>query len=199
MSVSNVLAQSRAEEVVEILAIREFLADGGFGQRHPAAPEELEQFGRLAGIWEATQEMRRQDGSWAVVGPALWTWRYTLGGFAVQDLWYQAEEELPSYLGNLKRDYLLSALRTIDVRSQTWKIAWTANGMGQVPGDDFGTMEAKWDGTQMVLTAPPNDFGLQRVTFHDIRADSFSWLSEFSRDGGESWQAVMRVTAKRLR
>ncbi len=193
------LAQSRLDAVTQIPTIREFLADGGFGERHPAAPIELEQFGRLAGIWKGTQEMRRQDGTWAVVGPAIWTWCYTLGGFAVQDLWYQAEDELPAYLGDLGHDYLPSALRTFDVRTQKWRIAWTANGMGRTPGDDFGTMEATWDGDEMVLTGPPNDYGLQRVRFADILPDSFTWISEFSGDDGETWMAVMRVTATRLR
>lgn len=199
LSPSTVFSQSRVEQVLQIPVIREFLADGGFGERHPTAPQELEQFGRLAGIWEAIQEMRRLDGSWVVAGPALWTWRYTLGGFAVQDLWYQAQDELPAYLGSLQHDYLLTALRTFDVRSQRWKIAWTANGMGQTPGDDFGTMEAVWNGTEFVLTSPPDDYGIQRVRFTDIRPDSFSWVSEFSQDAGETWQAVMRVKATRLR
>lgn len=191
------LAQSADAAALTIPPIRDFLAVGGFGNRHPRAPAELEQFGRLAGIWECTQEMRRQDGSWATVGTALWVWRYALGGFAIQDLWYQSEDSLPSYLGDLGHDYLLSGLRTYDVRTGKWKIAWTANGMGQTPGDDFGLLEAEWDGARMVLTSPPGEYGLQRVTFHDIEPNSFTWVSEFSRDGGATWMAVMRVSARR--
>ena len=195
----SVAAQARTVPPLELPVIHDFLSDGGFGKRHPDAPEELEQFGQLVGVWRAEQEMRCQDGGWTVVGPAIWTWRYALGGFAVQDLWYQAEAELPEYLGDLRRDYLLSAVRTYDVRSKAWKVAWMANGLGQAPGDDFGTMEAAWEEDRLVMRAPPNDYGLQRVTFMDITADTFLWLSEFSRDEGRTWQAIMKVRARRVR
>ena len=50
------------------------------------------------------------------MAPALWVWKYSLGGFAVQDLWYQPEDGLPVYLADLGHDYALTALRVYDAR-----------------------------------------------------------------------------------
>jgi len=190
--------QESADEALRIPAISDFLPDGEFGNRNPRAPVDLEHFGQLSGVWSAEQEMRSADGSWRVVGEALWVWRWGLSGFVVRDLWFQAEKKLPAYLGNLGRDYLLTGLRTFDVETDSWNVAWTANGMGQTPGNDFGTMVAEWQGDRMVMTSPPDYFGVQRVTFSDFTDNSFLWVSEFSSDEGQNWQAVMRVRASRL-
>lgn len=187
-----------ARQALEIPVIREFLGGGRYGARHPAAPTQLEQFGQLVGLWRTEQEVRRRDSSWADAGPGLWAWRYTAGGFAVQDLWLQAGAELPEYLGELERDYLVTALRTYDVRRAGWHIAWAANGFGQTPGQDQGTSTATWEDGRIVMVAPPSDFGLQRITFRDITADSFLWVSEVSQDDGRTWHAFMRIRATRI-
>ena len=49
------------------------------------------------------------------------------------------------------------------------------------------------------MLSPEEGGGRQRITFHEITDDSFRWLSEFTMDGGATWQAVMRVEARRLR
>ncbi len=183
----------------EIPVIKRFLADTGFGAMSPRAPSRIDEFGRLAGIWMAEQEVLQEDGTWVEGEPALWVWKYTLGGFAVQDLWFQSRDRLPDYLGDLDRDYLLSSIRIFDVREERWKVAWMANGAAQAPGKDFGTMEATAQDDRLVMTGPPGDYGLQRVVFSDITSDSFRWSSEYSRDGGATWTTVMRVVARRYR
>jgi hypothetical protein len=175
--------------------VRNFLAAGGLGSAHAQAPEELAQFGRLVGIWDAQQEVRAADGSWVPGAPALWVWKYTLGGFATQDLWLHTTENLPSYLASLGRPYMLTGLRIFEVSSGQWRVAWAANGAGQSPGADFGTFDAPARDNDMVLE-DESSFGKQRVTFSDITDDSFVWTSEYSRDG-DTWMAVMRVTASR--
>lgn len=184
---------------MEIPAIRGFLVDGGFGEPSPEAPAALDAFGRLAGIWLATQEVLKRDGTWVEGEPSLWIWTYALGGYAVRDLWYQARDRLPDYLGDLGRDYLLTSTRIYDPRDERWKIAWTANGAGETPGKDFGTMEATESEGRIVLTSPPGEYGLQRVTFSEITPDSFRWASAYSQDDGGTWTTVMRVRARRYR
>ncbi|MBT8335641.1 MAG: hypothetical protein KJO11_03490 [Gemmatimonadetes bacterium] len=196
--VSPAAAQTPFGDPMAILAVRDFLPLDGFGERHPDAPAELDQFGQLAGIWTGQQEMRTQDGGWMEVGPALWAWRYALGGFAVRDLWFQAADQLPAYLGNLGRDYLLSGTRIYSPASNRWEIAWIANGLSQAPGQDFGIFQATWEDDRIVMTSPEGA-SPQRVTFSDFTPDSFLWTSEFSQDGGQSWIAVMRVRATRVR
>ena len=69
--------------------------------------------------------------------------------------------------------------------------AWT-------PGLDVGTFEASSDDGRLVMTSPgSSEMGEQRVVFSEIDENSFLWESEFSSDGGETWQTVMRVKAKR--
>ncbi len=191
-------AQTPFGDPMEIPVIRDFLPASGLGERHPDAPVELEQFGQLAGIWIGEQEMRRPDGSWMVAGPSLWVWRYALGGFAVRDLWFQAADQLPVYLGDLGRDYLLSGTRIYSPASSRWEIAWTANGLAQTPGQDFGTFHATWEDDRIVMTSPAGG-NPQRVIFSDFTPDSFLWTSEFSPDGGETWMEFMRVRATRYR
>lgn len=186
-------------EPMEIAEVRRFMADGGFGEPAPGAPEVAAGFGRLTGMWLATQEVLQQDGTWVQGEPALWTWKYALGGFAVQDLWLQHRDHVPEYLGELDRHYLLGGLRVYDVSAGKWKVAWAANGGGQAIGADFGTMEASDENGRIVMMSPPGQYGLQRVIFHDITKDRFRWVSEYSQDDGETWTAVMRVEARRIR
>jgi hypothetical protein len=172
---------------------------GGFGQMHAKAPAELEQFGQLVGVWDVEAELRGHGGAWSKSAPGVWAWKYAIDGFAVQDLWYQNAEELPAYMSKLGRDYLLTANRVYDVANQKWQVAWMANGAGKVMGADFGTFTAVLEDGNIVMSSPPEDteFGLQRVIFSDITADSFTWTSEYSTDEGETWNAVMRMHAKR--
>ena len=37
----------------------------------------------------------------------------------------------------------------------------------------------------------------ERWVFSDVRADSFRWRAEESRDGGRSWAVTQRVVARR--
>ena len=167
---------------------------------HDEAPAELEQFGRLVGLWNVEQEMRRMDGEWMAGSPGVWVWKYTIDGFAVNDLWYQSGDNLPVYMANLKRDYLLTAMRIYDVGSKKWQIAWMANGAGKTPGADFGTFEAALIDDEIVMTSPPGagDFGFQRVIFYEISDNSFRWRSDYSNDKGETWNTVMRMLATRI-
>jgi hypothetical protein len=179
--------------------LRSFVGEG-YGVAHPDAPPELAQFGQLVGLWHADAEMRRQDGGWVKSAPGTWAWKYVLGGFAVSDLFYQGVDELPAYMANLGRDYLLTANRIYDVRQKKWQVAWMANGAGEVPGADYGTFTAVWTDNQLVMSSPPADgaFGLQRVVFHDFSTDSFRWKSEYSTDEGKTWNTVMRIQATRI-
>ena len=177
--------------------IRSFLANAP--QRpHDKAPKETSQFGRLVGLWAVETEMAGADGSWVATAPGLWAWRYTLDGFAVQDLWFQPKERLPRYMSKLGRDYLLMSNRIFDGKQQRWAVHWMANGAGTVMGADTGSFTATSQGDHIVMEAPPSAYGLQRVIFSQIGADSFRWSSEYSQDQGKTWRAVMRMRARRM-
>ena len=185
----------KVENVISMPEVRGFLGAERLGKAHPEAPAELAQFGRLVGIWKTETEMRAQDGSWVRTEPAVWVWKYTLGGFATQDLWIQPKDHLPGYLKSLGRTYLLTSLRVFEPSSSRWQIAWAANGAGQGAGQDFGTFTAVAQGGDMVLTGS-SSYGKQRITFSEITDSSFMWTSEYSPAEGE-WMAVMKVRAQR--
>lgn len=189
-------ATAAATDPAGIPTIRAFVGDG-FGARNPEAPVETEQFGRLAGLWTVEAEMADMAGNWVPSAPGVWAWKYALDGFAVRDLFYQSADNLPPYMAKLGRDYLLTASRIYDVASQRWQVAWMANGAGQAMGADFGTFTAVLEDGAIVMTSEPGAFGIQRVVFHDLGADSFRWKSEYSMDGGNSWRTVMRMLAHR--
>ncbi len=192
-------AQQSVDELLTIPTLQQF-AGGGLGAAAEGAPPELEQFGQLVGFWHVDQEMRRQDGSWMSTAPGVWVWKYALGGYAVQDLWFQSVDNLPIYMAELGHDYALTGLRTYDAPSGGWNIAWAANTGGSGPGADFGMLTGVLEAGDLVLSSPAEgDMPPQRIVFSDIEADSFVWTSSFSRDGGETWMDVMRVTARRLR
>ena len=111
-------AQEAAIDPGTIPAIREFLGQGP-GARHEKAPAETEQFGRLAGLWTVETEMAGPTGELMKSAPGVWAWKYALDGFAVRDLWYQSADNLPPYMANLGRDYLLTANRIYDVASKS--------------------------------------------------------------------------------
>jgi hypothetical protein len=183
-----------------IPAIQAFLGSEAGATAHEQAPPQLQQFGRLAGLWRTEQEMRMPNGPWTRVASGYWAWKVTLGGFAIADLWYQGSDQLPPYMQSFGREYLLSSIRTFDVRAGDWKVAWMSNGAGKSPGDDFGTFTASADGDRLVMLSPSDPvYGTQRVVFSDFEADAFTWLSEYTTDDGATWTQVMRVKAERVR
>ncbi len=189
-------SDSSLDELLEIPAIKTFMA-GGVGELHDEAPEQTLQFGQLVGLWRVEVEMRTQKGEWVASAPGVWAWKYSLGGFAVSDLFYQSADQLPSYMSTLGRDYLLSANRIFEAGSGTWRVAWMANGAGQVMGADYGTFAAEMTEGELVMSSEGGGFGMQRVVFSDLSESSFRWESQYSQDGGKTWNAVMRMVATR--
>ena len=147
------------------------------------APEGLAQFGRLVGTWECTSEQRQQDGSFAA-GPntASWTWFYTLGGKAVQDIWEPAQGAVGTNL------------RIYDAASDSWEIQWATGAVGH-----FERITAKADGDKVVMHGEVDATAAlpahrRRITFFDISADAFEWKYEATKPGGDSgWTEYSRL------
>ena len=195
-ALAGAAAEEGGADPAAIPTIRQFLGDG-VGARHPKAPPETEQFGRLVGVWTVEAEMAGPAGDWVPSAPGIWAWKYAIDGFAVRDLFYQSADDLPPYMATLGRDYLLTVNRIYDVANKTWQVAWMANGAGSVMGADFGPFTATLENGDIVMLSPPTGFGLQRVVFHEISDDSFRWKSDYSMDQGKSWRTVMRMHARR--
>lgn len=183
--------------------ISDFISDNSeypFGRLHPDAPPETEQFGQLVGVWEC-MNVANVNGQWIAGWPATWVWKYILDGFAVQDLWFQAEENLPPPSANLGHDLAGTNVRIYLPARQKWEIAWFVNSKN-ANGQSNSTLyiEAEYKDGQIIMH-PKNQSGdrIRRIVFHNITQDSFDWKSEISEDGGETWQAQFKIEAKRLR
>ena len=74
-------ASGESDDPMSIPAIKSFVGQG-FGARNGNAPAQIDEFGRLAGVWSVAVELRRQDGSWMESAPSIWAWKYVIDGFA---------------------------------------------------------------------------------------------------------------------
>jgi len=200
---SNISYLRNPESLMESTVINDFISknsDSPFGKLNRKAPKETEQFGQLAGVWQCTN-FAFVNGQWFSGWPAIWVWKYVLDGFAVQDLWFQKEENLPPPSVSLHRDYSGTNMRIYDTAKEKWEIMWFHNGLNS-KGTPNGTsqFEAEFMDGQIIMTPKnPGSGPLRRIVFHNITADSFDWESETSEDEGETWKPKFRIEGKRIR
>jgi len=200
---SNISYLRNPESLMESTVISDFISensDSPFGKLNPKAPKETEEFGQLAGVWQCTN-FAFVNGQWFSGWPATWVWKYVLDGFAVQDLWFQKEENLPPPRVSLHRDYSGTNMRIYDTAKEKWEIMWFHNGLNS-KGTPNGTsqFEAEFMDDQIIMTPKnPGSGTLRRIVFHNITADSFDWKSETSEDEGETWKPRFRIEGKRSR
>lgn len=184
------------ESARESTVISDFIsnnADAPFGKIHPEAPPETKQFGQLAGVWQCTN-FAYVNGQWFSGWPATWVWKYSLDGFAVQDLWFQKREDLPP-TSTLNRAVAGTNIRIYNPQKKKWEIAWFTNG-----SNSMSRLEAEFKNNEIVMTPlPVEGKPLRRIVFYEIAKDSFQWRSERSADGGETWSANFRIEGKRIR
>jgi hypothetical protein len=146
--------------------------DRTFGELSPEAPPETGQWGQLAGAWDCTIRSIGSDGI-ARESNAVWTWRYILGGHAVQDVYVGLNEAgEPSFRG--------TGLRVYNPWKGLWEITWAASSGPNQDGDSFSTYVATYELDQIVMRYADGD-STWRTTFHDIEEDAFEWRNEPSR------------------
>lgn len=153
-----------------------------------AAPPELAEFGRLVGVWSCVGERRQADGTFKGSGEAsTWTWFYTLGGRAVQDIFE------PAGGGPVGTN-----LRIYDPETKSWEIRWVTGALNY-----FERITAKARGDDIVMRGevtrskqfPPH---ARKITFSAITGESFDWTYEATKPGGDSgWQVAARMRCTR--
>lgn len=146
------------------------------------------QFGRLLGEWDIRDESLQADGTWLVGRGASWTWRTILNGSAIQDDWIAPplNIEVPAS----KRSYGTN-IRIYNKEKSRWEMAWASNLGGKID-----TFTATSDGERVVMR------GLYagadtRITFFDVKPDSFSWKMEQRKDRNTPWREVYRIFGTR--
>ena len=179
--------------------IEDFLSNpkAPFGKLNPKAAQETEQWGQLAGVWECEQ-FALVNGQWFSGWPATWVFKYVLDGFAVQDLWFQKEIDLPPPLANLGRDYAGTNLRIYDPLLKKWRVAWFQNNPA-VSGtaNAMQTFEAEFKDGEIVMVPTPQRTPQTRIVFHNITESSFDWRTETSEDG-ETWTTTFKIKGRRV-
>lgn len=151
------------------------------------APAQVrEDFGRLVGAWSCQSEARQPDGTFkAAPGLARWTFFYTLGGLAVGDLFEPAATTGAAKGINL---------RVYDPEAERWVLAWTTPQLAR-----FDHYTARREGEALVMRGDVAAKGQfpdhsARITFDELRDDSFEWRYEATTPGADGpWQTFSRI------
>ncbi len=163
-----------------------------YGQPNPNAPEELSQFAFLIGSWRCDIRVKGSSGSFET-HQAIWTARYILDGYAIAD---EYRETTPD--GQLVR--FGATYRSYDSERDTWVMKWhdalTSTWIDLGPAE-LGGIQA--DGNSVTFKHRVPHDGLIRCTFSNISEKHFTWLGEFSSDGGGTWDDVMEIQAFRVK
>lgn len=160
--------------------VRRFIS-GGFGQAAPKAPAENRFFTALVGLWRC--RFKFDDGYGF---PATWAFKHSVGGYAVEHLYFQAEKDLVPPFKDLKRDYESVALTFYEPSSKTWRFLSAAN----VPSADARSGQVT-DG-RLIFVAPD---GKERDSFGAVTADSFDWKQEAA--AGSGWELNAHIVCDR--
>ena len=154
----------------------------------PVRPQRMHLFGQFVGTWKAEcRFLDEESGAWSEFAYD-WTFAYTLGGRAVQDVLVAPSASDPAVLETKG-----STVRVYDPVLGAWRVSW----FGAV-ANDFCTLVAtdhrdgiRQDGTQ-------TDGRPIRWNFSEISEDSFMWDGWVSDDEGRTWWLEQHMDATRV-
>ncbi len=150
-----------------------------YGDRHEAAPEELDLFSFLIGKWEGSGRTRLADGTIAEYDGLLWIGRYALDGMAIID-------ELHGPLPDGGRAFGIT-LRYFDRDSDGWIVEFlnvSNSFIRRQVNPRSGAVEK--DGSTVVVTSV-SDASMSKEFYRVIDDDSFVYSIDLSNDGGQTW------------
>jgi len=160
-----------------------------YGTPNPDAPKETIQFGQLAGKWAVTSFDSIPNEGWHE-SKATWVYKYTLNGFAVEDIWYEKFSDNTNNTKSLGRDFTGKNIRIFNPRSGQWNITWFENGSNTM----MAIITAKAHENGNIIMLSPNKSA--EITFYDITNNSFRWKSEILVAGKRIVNS--RMTAQRI-
>lgn len=139
-----------------------------YGEPHPDAPAELQQFDFLIGDFSRRDRRRNPDGSWQEWVAGEWNARYFMNGFGIID------ETLEYETGRVTTN-----IRIFDPASEQWKVTWLSF-------PDYGTLTAEGgletgpEGESIVLVTTESK---DRLVFTDITENGYVWTLFITIDG----------------
>jgi hypothetical protein len=155
------------------------LAITAYGDRHEAAPVELDLFSFLIGKWEGSGKTRLADGTIAEYDGLVWIGRYALDGMAIID-------ELHAPLPGGGRGLGIT-LRHFDPDDGNWVVEFlnvSNSFIRRQVNARSGAVEK--DGSTVVVTSV-SDQSISREYYRVIDGDSFVYTIDLSSDGGGTW------------
>jgi hypothetical protein len=143
---------------------------------NPSMGDEAQTFDRLVGTWDADFTFYRDDGTvFHKKGELLFGW--IMDGRAIQDLWigYPTEDQKERTIG--------TTIRFFDTALKQWRVVFVNPQFNYVVSTQGGR-----EGGRIVLRGLDSDGLPIRWTFSEMKAASFHWQGEKSRDGGKTWK-----------
>jgi hypothetical protein len=150
-----------------------------YGDRHEAAPEELDLFSFLIGKWEGSGKTRLADGTIAEYDGLSWIGRYVLDGMAIIDELHAPLPDGGTGLG--------ITLRYFDPENDNWVVEFlnvSNSFIRRQVNARSGAVEK--DGSTVVVTSV-SDESISREYYRVIDDDSFVYTIDLSNDGGGTW------------
>ncbi|MGB0949873.1 MAG: hypothetical protein ACPGU0_07195, partial [Marinirhabdus sp.] len=139
-----------------------------FGKINPSAPTETADYAKLIGRCNCTSTARNADQTWAAPQQMMWTFKYIMNGYAVQD---ETIKEDGSHSGSI---------RQFIADSSKWYVHYYSN---KNPTPILPAWEGGKRGDSIVLyrkqKAPNGMDGSYRITFSKISEKGFNWMGEW--------------------
>lgn len=142
---------------------------------HPSLGDEAKVFDRFVGTWDCDFTFYNADGTIRhASGELLFGW--VLDGRVLQDLWISYPKD------RTKERNIGTSIRFFDSQARVWRVFFV--------NPIYGSMMVQGGavGDRIVLRGEDADGSAIRWSFNDIKADSFLWRGETSRDGGKTWR-----------
>ncbi|WP_020571159.1 hypothetical protein [Neolewinella persica] len=135
-----------------------------YGQPNPEAPEAVKAFAPLIGKCACKSTSRLPDGTWADPVDMIWTFKYIMNGFAVQDETLKADGKHSG------------SIRQYDPEQETWLVHYYAN----APKAPLPHWTGGATGEELIFSreqnAPNGAEGTFRLRFHDISESGYHWV-----------------------
>ena len=152
---------------------------------------------RFIGHWEAEAQAFLPDGS---SRRHYWQIRFerVLEGRAIQDVWITPPRDGPNVgksqrWGPFDNQYGMT-LRVYDAKLDAWRVTWIDPCAGY-----RAELVGRQRGDEIFQEGKGSDGAALRWIFSDLRADSFRWRAEVSRDEGASWHRAIELLAHRTK
>jgi hypothetical protein len=162
-----------------------------YGDRHEAAPEELDLFSFLIGKWEGSGKTRLADGTLAEYDGLTWIGRYALDGMAIIDELHAPLPDGGTGLG--------ITLRYFDSDNDSWIVEFlnvSNSFIRRQVNARSGAVEK--EGSTVVVTSV-DDQSMSREYYRVIDDDNFVYTIDLTNDGGATWnKGSIEFTLKRV-